>query len=220
MSSQPPSGFIHFVLLSQYDPFYLEIPTTIVAELCLKPVKYLRYLGWSILGVIGDLKDSQGNVIPLDGELNDRGTYRYVLSDGQDVLEHAVDLEVIRQRTQVPSQTTGTRESFRKKVLERDGRCVWTGLPGVGMHIIPLRRGDEVCFHYSCLGMRAKFCIMLQWFRLVVDNRPHDENLDSLFINDIRNGFCADDTLHDHFFEARDVVVLKVCPPLSSERSP
>ena len=31
----PPSGFIHLVLLAQQDPFYLEIPTAIVATVCL-----------------------------------------------------------------------------------------------------------------------------------------------------------------------------------------
>ena len=64
-----------------------------------------------------------------------------------DVLRYAVDLEVVRQRTHVPSESTGTREAFRQELAERDGEgCVWTGLsPGVGMHIIPYRRGDEAC---------------------------------------------------------------------------
>jgi hypothetical protein len=60
ISSQSPSGFIHLILLSQEDPLYLEIPTAIVKEVCLKPRKYLRYLGWCILGVIGDVSDEQG----------------------------------------------------------------------------------------------------------------------------------------------------------------
>jgi hypothetical protein len=51
-----------------------------------------------------------------------------------DVLLHAVDLEVIKQRTHVPSQTTRTREDFRQKLAQRDGEnCVWTGLSGIGM---------------------------------------------------------------------------------------
>jgi len=39
-------------------------------------------------------------------------------------------------------------------------------------------------------------------------------------INDIRNGICAIEDLHNELFDPRDVVVLKVCPPISSERSP
>jgi hypothetical protein len=149
-SSQPPPGFVHLILFSQEDedPFYLEIPTTIVATLCLRPRKYLRYLGWCILGVIGDLKDEQGNRIALNGELVDQGVYRYIVPD-QDVLACAVDLEVIKQRSHANSGTTGTREDFRTKLLDRDGRCVWTGLKGIGVHIIPYARGNDACSRYS-----------------------------------------------------------------------
>lgn len=206
-----PSGFIHLVLLSQENPFYLEIPTAIIATLCLSPRKYLRYLGWCVLGAIGVLSDVQGNEIALDGELVDQGVYRYIVSD-QDVLAHAVDLEVIKQRSQVPTETTETHEDFRAKVLERDGCCVWTSMQGVGMHIIPYSRGDEACLHYSCPGMRAKFSILLQWLRSIINNRPHDENLDSLTIDDIENGIYADNNIYSNYFDPRDVVVLKVCP--------
>ena len=148
----PPSGFIHLVLLSQENLFYLEIPTAIVVTLCLKPRKYLRYLGWCVLGIIGDVSDEQGNVIALDGELVDQGVYHYVVP-GQNVLAHAVDLEVIKQRSQVPSETMGTLEDFSANLLERDGSCVWTGLDGIGTYIIPYERGDEVYSPYSCPGM-------------------------------------------------------------------
>ena len=221
MSSQPPSGFIHLILLSQEIPFYLEIPIAIVSTVCLSSRKYLRYLGWCVLGVDGVLKDEQGNEIALDGELVDQGVYHYIVP-GQNVLAHAVDLEVIKQRSGVPSETTRTREDFRTRVLERDGRCVWTGLPGgVGMHIIPYGRGNEACSYHSCpISMRAKFSILLQWLQLIIENRPQNENLDSLTINDIQNGIYANDILHNHYFDPREVVVLKVCPPFSSDRSP
>jgi hypothetical protein len=68
----------------------------------------------------------------------------------QNVLAHAVDLEVIKQRSQVLSETTEIFEDFTAKLLECDGRCVWTGVRGIGMHIIPYERGDEVGLHYSC----------------------------------------------------------------------
>lgn len=55
------------------------------------------------------------------------------------------------------------------------------------------------------------------WLQLIVDNRPHEKNLDSLTINDIQNGVYVHDTLHNHFLDPRDVVVLKVRPPFSSE---
>ena len=218
MSSQPPSGFVHLVLLSQENPFYLEIPTAVVDTLSLSPRKYLRYLGWCVLGVIGVLIDEQGNEIALNGELLDQGVYHYIVPN-QNVLAHAVDLEVIKQRSQVPSETTRTRDDFRTRVLERDGYCVWTGLEGIGMHIIPYSRGDEACLHYSYSVLPAKFIILLQWLRRIIDNRPHDENLESLSINDIRNGVFGAPNIH-FYFDPRSVVVLKVCPPFPSERSP
>ena len=60
---------------------------------------------------------------------------------------HAVDLEAIRDRTQVASETTSTLEGFPEKLLERDPNCVWTCMSSSfcsGMHIIPHRRGSEV----------------------------------------------------------------------------
>ena len=62
-------------------------------------------------------------------------------------LSQAVDLEVIKQRSNVPSETTESRDDFRRDLLERDICCVWTGASdelGTGMHIIPFKRGSEV----------------------------------------------------------------------------
>jgi hypothetical protein len=59
-----------------------------------------------------------------------------------------VDLEVIKQRSGVPSETTETRENFCADLLVRDLCCVWTGnapARGAGMHIIPYRPDSEVC---------------------------------------------------------------------------
>jgi hypothetical protein len=92
---------------------------------------------------------------------------------------------------------------------------VWKGLRCI------LSRTDEAYSHHSCPGMRAKFSTLLQWFKLIVDNRSHDEDkdLDSVTIDDIRSGIYADDSLHNHDFDPRHIVVLKVCPPHFSERS-
>jgi hypothetical protein len=71
-------------------------------------------------------------------------------------LVHAIDLEVIKARTNMPSESTQTHEEFRANLLERDVCCVWTGAEpafGAGLHIIPYRRGSEVpsiifCWEY------------------------------------------------------------------------
>ena len=59
-----------------------------------------------------------------------------------------VDLEVIKIRMNVPSETMQMCENFRAELLERDVCCIWTGLDaalGNGSHIIPFKRGSEVC---------------------------------------------------------------------------
>lgn len=75
--------------------------------------------------------------------LVDREVYHYIVPDGpdQDVLRlaHAVDLGICVRCLMTESssndlkfrpKTTGTREDFRTRRLERDGRCVWTGVRG------------------------------------------------------------------------------------------
>ena len=58
-----------------------------------------------------------------------------------------VDLEVVKERTRVPSETTQTREEFHRELLKRDVRCAFIGVSaeeGDGIHIIPYKRGTEV----------------------------------------------------------------------------
>lgn len=142
----PPPGFLHLILFGYEDRshFYLEIPIAIVRLLCLKPLNYLRFLGWCVLGAEGTLFDGAGNEIPLVGDFIDQGIYEYrVASDNP--LAHVIDLAVIKQRTKIETETTRTREDFHSKVCERDGYCVWSGVGGIGMHIIPYAWGDEAC---------------------------------------------------------------------------
>lgn len=148
MIPQPPPGYIHLVLLPQEDSFYLEIPIAIVDALCLSPRKYLLFIGWCVLGVKGDLTDEEKNKISLDGKLLDQGIYEYSVP-GQNTLDHAVDLQVIQQRSQIISASDDSSDEFLDKTLERDGCCVWTGLEEITMHIIPYARGSEACLHYS-----------------------------------------------------------------------
>jgi hypothetical protein len=67
-------------------------------------------------------------------------------------LTTAVDLEVIKERTRVPSETTETREVFRTKLLKRDVCRAFTGVSaeeGDAIHIIPCERGSEVCSTFT-----------------------------------------------------------------------
>ena len=60
-------------------------------------------------------------------------------------LAQVVDLDVIKARTDTPSESSAMRDDFRTVLGERDVRCVWTGSVLVdGLHIIPFKRGSEV----------------------------------------------------------------------------
>jgi len=146
-----------------------------------------------------------GDEINTDGILDAGGTYYYVTDiDEATDLTTAVDLEVIKERTRVPSETTENRENFRTKLLKRDVRCVFTGVSaeeGDGIHIIPYKRGTE-------------------WYMLIVANRPKDkDNLNNLRgINDIQNGVFVGTNVHRPF-DAHRLVILKVrcfCLPMFS----
>ena len=77
-----PLGHIHLVLVRRLR-FYLEIPIDTIHSLCLKPQKYLIFLGWCILGVKGVLMGHHdGRELESDGILDDKGLYYYVTRDG------------------------------------------------------------------------------------------------------------------------------------------
>lgn len=59
--------------------FYLDIPLEIIQSLCLKPLKYLLFLGWCILVTEGVLAHKhKGDEISTDGNLNEHEIYYYI----------------------------------------------------------------------------------------------------------------------------------------------
>ena len=70
------------LVLHRSSDLYLEVPIAVVVDLVLKPFKFLQYLGWSILGIPGDLQDVQGVAVDLEStELIPNSTYRYCYQD-------------------------------------------------------------------------------------------------------------------------------------------
>jgi hypothetical protein len=92
--TRPLAGHVHLVLSEPPQHFYLEIPIAIIEELCLKPHKYLCYLGWCVLGVLGTLKDAHMNEVNLDGNLVDRAVYHYKLPQDQQGFSFAFHYEI------------------------------------------------------------------------------------------------------------------------------
>ena len=81
MSNTIADNHVRLVLHCGSD-LYLEVPIAVVENLVLKPFKFLRYLGWSILGIPGDLLDTQGVAVDLEStELIPKSTYRYRYRD-------------------------------------------------------------------------------------------------------------------------------------------
>ena len=87
--SRPEPTKIRLILYNPPEnllpPFFLDIPIGVINTLCIRPRKYLRYLGWCILGVDGhvgmDSPSSEDN-IGDEGTLVDRGVYHYRVQEG------------------------------------------------------------------------------------------------------------------------------------------
>jgi hypothetical protein len=76
-------GHVRLILLQdENSSFHLDIPLEIIESLCLKPLKYLLFLGWCILGVEGVLAyERDGNEIDTDGNLGEHEIYYFVGPD-------------------------------------------------------------------------------------------------------------------------------------------
>ena len=84
MSVVGEQEYVHLILYTDQETgqdLYLRIPLDVIKELNIRPVKYLRYLGWCILGGLGKL--TNGKDIHNDSddlELNGK-RYYYSLDD-------------------------------------------------------------------------------------------------------------------------------------------
>jgi hypothetical protein len=76
-------GHVRLILLQdENSSFHLDIPLEIIESLCLKPLKYLLFLGWCILGVEGVLAyEPNGDEIDTDGNLAEHEIYYFVAPD-------------------------------------------------------------------------------------------------------------------------------------------
>lgn len=80
----PPAGHIWFFLesnLNDPEALYLEIPLERTRSLCLKSVKYLRFLAYAILAVDGTIAHDQPsgqNALADESQLDDGESYIFV----------------------------------------------------------------------------------------------------------------------------------------------
>ena len=74
------------------NPLYLDIPIEIFSHVCNDARKYLKYLGWSILGVAGEIEVVFRNLDPPedtgdDNSVRENDEYRYT-HEGDHLLCH------------------------------------------------------------------------------------------------------------------------------------
>ncbi|KAF8509115.1 hypothetical protein BU17DRAFT_70560 [Hysterangium stoloniferum] len=177
MSSSPgsnaisvPDQCVGMVILDDEDsPFYLEILLDTIESLCLKSQKYLSYLGWSILVVEGFLVlESDGDRISTNGDLDNGWIYYYIM-DYSCTLSNkeffqAVDLEVIKMRTNVSSETMQSHNEFCNN-------C-WNMMVFVCGQELP-QRLELVYISFPLSGVLRHLTISLwlfQWFQLIIGN--------------------------------------------------
>lgn len=146
----------------------LNMPIEDIDARCHRPTKYIRFLGWAILGVYGHIsRNPGGEVEVLDNEALEADQTYYYISSGKTfdsigllnktlmpdqlvdaTFRTAVDISIV-DRSRVAS-TTATRDrgSFYEAVVARDSR---TQISSYGphtvaqaCHIIPFAKGDGV----------------------------------------------------------------------------
>lgn len=88
----PEPGYIHLILKEptagqlNVSPFYLRIPIIDLRSLTLSPLKFLRYLGWCVMGGEGTVANSPtGTQLPEinHADVVDRTVYYFTVSGAQ-----------------------------------------------------------------------------------------------------------------------------------------
>jgi len=149
----------------------LAIPLQDIDRLSLRPLKWLRYVTFTVVGARGNLFDApDGNLVDYENvsiaNIAENANY-YFVPDGnaphfQPFSTHSLltrcyetgnchfaDPQGLNDRV-TSSSLTERRNNFRRDVALRDGnRCVVTATEFIecqAAHIIPLRKGNEVLF--------------------------------------------------------------------------
>ncbi|KAF8556464.1 hypothetical protein OG21DRAFT_636491 [Imleria badia] len=141
----------------------LSIPLAQCATFAIRPLKWLRFLGFAIYGQEGHLSTSE-NGPPLDYTAQIEARPYYFISDGKldsytlksflTLLTFSgeprfADVDVIDNKESDKSSTpkvSTSRAAFNQRVRERDGTCVLTGDYAhecAACHFIPHSKGDS-----------------------------------------------------------------------------
>ncbi|KAK0473584.1 hypothetical protein IW261DRAFT_1503657 [Armillaria novae-zelandiae] len=172
----------------------LSIPIVDIKRLSIRPLKWLRYVAFTVFGAIGHLAlTADGSAVEdenITWESQDRlcEDYYYI-PDGE---LHLVDYRCLNDR--ITSSATEPRlPTFRQSIRQRDGDgCVFTrdGLSSSkAIHLLPKRKGDEYIriVHQDRLHAYTDLPSFILEYESV--------NLES--INCVENGIFVRSDLHD-----------------------
>ncbi|KAJ7628388.1 hypothetical protein FB45DRAFT_918164, partial [Roridomyces roridus] len=142
-----PPAHVRLILTPLDDSFHLDVPAAQIHNNCKKPLKYLRFLGFIIMSVLGSVNHSRDpdDEVDYDAALIDCGTYYY-----ESPLPAAVNPQILRDFQSSCTSSISTLLScllkeFEKQVELRDKRCIFSGAKFVcnAGHIIDFHVGDE-----------------------------------------------------------------------------
>ncbi|KAF8431053.1 hypothetical protein L210DRAFT_3651316 [Boletus edulis BED1] len=163
----------------------LKIPLEDIERLSRRPLKWLRFVTFAVLGAKGDLLDApDGNIVHYETvSFADLAESYYFFPDGR---YHLIDSTGLADYI-TSSISTPRRSTFRHDVAQHDNnRCVITDTPGVqchAAHIISHSKGGQY-IHLVISGRRSLY---------------EDEQINDIEIDSTENGMLLTPDLHGRF---------------------
>ncbi|KIL55307.1 hypothetical protein M378DRAFT_188679 [Amanita muscaria Koide BX008] len=181
----------------EYQPA-LSIPVETCQRFSVHPLRWLRYVGFTI-GTEGHISQSAAGPVVRYSEVDIQAGVYYYIPDSQDPF--LLDPDLMDDRTSDSSAISTRRADFAQRVTDRDGShgtCLMTGATTnfQACHIIPHAKGNQVCSEYL---NHSQFSFQAQYMNSLADHRNEvlDPPLDD--INDPRNGMLLTVLLHRPF---------------------
>ncbi|KAK7456983.1 hypothetical protein VKT23_010286 [Stygiomarasmius scandens] len=181
----------------------LKLPLRVARDCGCPPVKWLRYVAWTIHHVDGKIEIVRGDdhvelindeTIPLEGGAH----YRHIPANDVVPYEQVVDVNLVKPgASSLKSEVQRRQLGFADQLFERDGGCIFSSASCGwcdSAHIFPFKNGSKL---------------------LATALKTHgEEEIDS--VDDIRNGFTLNMLLHQAF-DRRDFAVLVTPNPVLEE---
>ncbi|SJL05753.1 uncharacterized protein ARMOST_09089 [Armillaria ostoyae] len=136
-----------FIFSDRKDNEFLAIPVADIVHITKRPVKFLRFVGFCILGVNGSIMSEKGAFVE-DDEAITEGRYYFVAPNASGEGSSLVDPNVIGDYVNGDNLywASDSHRDFRDKVVARDrSGLVTNNIPSDcgSTHIIPYAKGND-----------------------------------------------------------------------------